>query len=397
MPTTAASTPLRAAIAEHQAVHHEQPEELLHQGTEAVGTHLGGVEPGDEGERHDGAAQHQDADQLLRDGPQHRVERQQVPFGHDVGRRHQRIGRDVIVRVADEVGREEHQEGEQDREQPDIEGVLRGVIGVEGHGVLRPLHVDAERVVVARHMQRPDVQADHGGDDEGQQVVQREEAVQRRAADREIAPQPGGDVGADLQTAADLVERGEQVGDDGRGPERHLAPGQHVAHERGHHHQQIDDDAEDPEDLARRLVGTVIEAAEHVDIDGEEEHRGAVGVHIAQEPAVIHVAHDALDAVEGRARSGHCGDIGARIEMHREHDAGDDLHAEAEGEDGAEGVPEIQVTRRREGQHGVVAEPKDRQPRVEPAGEARLRHIGRWTGHLDAPQPTLTRVGERKE
>ena len=52
--------------------------------------------------------------------------------------------------------------------------------------------------------------------------------------------------------------------------------------------------------LARRLVGAVIEAAEHVDIDGEEEHRRAVGMHVAHQPAVIHVAHDAFDAVEGQ-------------------------------------------------------------------------------------------------
>ena len=64
---------------------------------------------------------------------------------------------------------------------------------MERHGVLRALHVDAERIVVARHVQRPDVQADDAGDHEGQQIVQREEAVQRRVADREAAPQPGRD------------------------------------------------------------------------------------------------------------------------------------------------------------------------------------------------------------
>ena len=58
--------------------------------------------------------------------------------------------------------------------------------------------------------------------------------------------------------------------------------------------------AEDPEDLARRLVGAVVEAAEDVDVDGDEEHRGAVGVQVAQQPAVIHVAHDVLDGVEGQ-------------------------------------------------------------------------------------------------
>ena len=55
------------------------------------------------------AAHHDHADQLVRDRTQHRVEGQQVPFRHDVGRRHQRIGRHVIVRIAEEVRRVEHE------------------------------------------------------------------------------------------------------------------------------------------------------------------------------------------------------------------------------------------------------------------------------------------------
>src|ERR1700710_1507631 len=39
---------LAAAIAEEDAVDHEDPEELLHQRAEAVGADFGGVEPGDE-------------------------------------------------------------------------------------------------------------------------------------------------------------------------------------------------------------------------------------------------------------------------------------------------------------------------------------------------------------
>ena len=96
--------------------------------------------------------------------------------------------------------------------------------------------------------------------------------------------------------------RGEQVGDDRHRPEAHLAPGQRVAHEGGRHHQQQDDDADDPQHLARRLVGAVVEAAGDVDVDGEEEHRGADRVHVADEPAVVHVAADVLDAVEGVGR-----------------------------------------------------------------------------------------------
>ena len=46
---------------------------------------------------------------------------------------------------------------------------------------------------------------------------------------------------------------------------------------------------------SRGALGTVIKPAEDVDVDGDEEERRAVGVHVAQQPAGIHVAHDLLD------------------------------------------------------------------------------------------------------
>jgi hypothetical protein len=75
-----------------------------------------------------------------------------------------------------------------------------------------------------------------------------------------------------------------------------------------------------------------------VDIGRQEEHRGAVGVQVAQQPAVVHVAHDAFDRVEGV--------VDMRRVVHRQHDAGDDLRAEQEAEDAAEGPPVVQVARR---------------------------------------------------
>ncbi len=92
-------------------------------------------------------------------------------------------------------------------------------------------------------------QDDDAGDHEGQKVVQREEAVQRRLVDGEAAEQEL------LDPLAYQREGREEAGDDGCTPEGHLSPGQHVAHEAGRHHQEIDDHAEDPEDLSRRLVG----------------------------------------------------------------------------------------------------------------------------------------------
>ena len=48
------------------------------------------------------------------------------------------------------------------------------------------------------------------------------------------------------------------------------------------------------------LVGAVVDAAEDVAVDREEEQRRAVGVHVAQRPAAVHVAHDVLDRGEGQ-------------------------------------------------------------------------------------------------
>jgi len=40
--------------------------------------------------------------------------------------------------------------------------------------------------------------------------------------------------------------------------------------------------------FARLLVGPVVHATEHVDVDAEmKEHRGAAGVHVAEQPAVF--------------------------------------------------------------------------------------------------------------
>ena len=242
---------------------------------------------------------------------------------------------------------------------------------MERHRVLGFLHIDAKRVVVARYVQRPDVQHHNAYDHERQKIVQAEEAVERRIADAEPAPQPRHDPRS--QTRNQLIERTEEIGNHRRRPERHLSPRQHVAQERRRDHQHEDKHAENPEDLARRLVGAVIKSAEDVQVDGDEEHRGAVGMQVAQQPTVVHVAHDVFDAVEGQVRIGHV--------MHRQHDAGNDLDGETEGKNAAETVPDVQIPRRRKRRHGVVGETQNRQARIEPARELRPRRVGRRPGH----------------
>ena len=285
------------------------------------------------------------------------------------GRRHRRIGRDVVVGVAEIVRHVEHEPGEHDAEARHEEAVLHGGIGRERDGVLVGLRLDAGRIVLPDHVQRPDVQHHDAGDHERQQIVQREEALQRRIADRVAAPQPGRD------RFTDQRDRREEVGDDGGAPEAHLAPRQRVAEEAGRHHQQIEDDAEDPEHLARLLVGAVVHAAGHVDVDGDEEHRGAVGMQIAKQPPVVHVAHDVLDGVERH--------VGLRGVVHRQDDAGDDLRAQQERQDAAERPPVVEVARRRIGDEGGMHQPCDRQATLHPFHEGVLRLVSRMSAHIE--------------
>src|SRR3546814_18302176 len=77
-----------------------------------------------------------------------------------------------------------------DQEDAEAEGILGRVVGVKRDLVLRPLGVDAQRIVGAELVQRPDVQDDHRHDDEGHQVVERVKAVERGVVDGEAAPQP---------------------------------------------------------------------------------------------------------------------------------------------------------------------------------------------------------------
>ena len=266
---------------------------------------------------------------------------------------------------------EEHEPGEQEQEHQDRERVLDGVVRMEGDRVLLGLHVHADRVVVARNVQRPDVQADDAGDHEGQQEVQGEEAVQGGIVHRETAPQPGGDRRAD---AGDhVVEGREQVGDHHRPVIAHLTPGQDVAHEGGGHHQEIDDAAQQPQDFPGGLVRAVIEAAGDVHVHGQEEHRSAVGVDVTDHPAVVHVAHDVLDAVEGEGPVGHV--------VHGQDHASDDLDDQTHRQDAAEGPPIVQVLRRGEVDGRIVGHAHDGKTDVEPTLEAGLGFVVRMSAH----------------
>ena len=256
---------------------------------------------------------------------------------------------------------------------------------MERHGVAFAFHVHAGRVRRTRDMQRPDVQDHHRSDHEGQQEVQREEAVERGVVRGETAQQP------DLQRFADHRDRAEQAGDHFRAPEAHLAPGQHVAHEGCGHHQQKDHHAQQPYHFARCLVGTVVEAAEDVEIDHHEECAGAVGMRIAQHPAPVHIAHDVFGGIEGNQRIG-------RI-VHRQDHPGDDLESETEARQNAE-IPEI-VEIARHGiaaAHRIVDQPGKRQLLIHPFHQRMGRRVfvcpGKAHDRPLPPQPIFTTVSE---
>ena len=82
---------------------------------------------------------------------------------------------------------------------------------------------------------------------------------------------------------------------------------------------------------------------------------------VAEQPAEVHVAADALDGIEGGFR--------ARLIVHGENDAGEDLRDEHEGQDAAECPPIVQVAWRREIDGLRMDHPRDRQPCVHPFAE----------------------------
>ena len=361
---------LGAEVPQRDHADDEQPEEPLVHRAILGRAHARGVEPGREAQENDRGEHGDYAQQLVGDRAQNCVVGQEVPLRHDVRRRGERIGLDIVVGVAQVVGKVEDEPGEQQHEHGEGERVLHDCMRRHRHAVGGRLDLEAGRVVLADHVQGPDVQHDGAHDHEGQQVVQAEEARQGRARHREAAPQPLHDASA--ETRDDRVQRGEQIGDDRHRPEAHLPPGKRVAHEGGGHHQQEDDDADDPQHLARRLVGAIVQATANVDVDGEEEHGGADRVDIADQPAEVDVAADVLDAVEGVG--------GGRRIMHRQHDASQDLHSEAEGQQRARSPQVVDVARRREVDELRMHHAHHGQPGVEPFFEAGRRLVRRIRG-----------------
>ena len=171
--------------------------------------------------------------------------------------------------------------------------------------------------------------------------------------DVEVALDEGDDGIADDRDGA--KERDDDVG----APVGGLSPRQQVAHEGFRHQCKEDERAEKPDELARFAEGAVHQAAEHVHVNADEEEGGAGGMHVADEPAKINVAHDVFDAAEGFG--------GARFVEHRQPDAGEDLVHQDDQRQRAEQVPEVEVFRRVVAVHVVVPQQGQREAVINPA------------------------------
>ena len=147
---------------------------------------------------------------LTGEGAQDRVERQEVPFRNDVCRCDQRVGLNIVVRVAQIVRHEADNGPEHDQDHGQREQVLDHEIRPERQRVFLRLvlgtttHFNTCRVVVASGVEGPDMHDNQCRDDERQQVMQREEAVQRGVVHSGPAQQPG------LQRVTNKRDRTEQ-------------------------------------------------------------------------------------------------------------------------------------------------------------------------------------------
>ena len=182
-------------------------------------------------------------------------------------------------------------------------------------------------------MQRNDVRSHQTQQDQrNSNHVKGEEAVQCGVADHVVA--------ANQQRQIGTYEgnRGKQIDDHLSAPVAHLAPWQQVAHKGFGHQAQKNGAAKNPDQFARFAVAAIDQAAEHVHVHNDEESRSTGGVHVANQPAPGHVAHDVLD----RTKSQCC----IRLVVHRQKNAGGDLNHQHQQRQRAEDVPEVEIFRR---------------------------------------------------
>jgi len=131
-----------------------------------------------------------------RKGTQDRVEWQEVPFGHNVRRRRQRVRWDVVVWVTQIVRHEANHRHEDNKDHSQREQVFDHEVRPEWQCIFCCVFFACAadfntcRVVVACCVECPDVDDHKASNQEWQQIVQAEEAVQRRLTNSRSTQQP---------------------------------------------------------------------------------------------------------------------------------------------------------------------------------------------------------------
>ena len=273
---------------------------------------------------------------------------------------------------------EEHDGAEDEQEHAYRLQVVHRVVRVESHTIQRDavralllLDFNAVGVVGAHFVQGQQVQYHQRQQHDGQgHDMQCEEAVQGHPGNQVITADPGHQILAHHRN-------GTEQGDDHlRPPVGHLAPGQHIADEGFRHQHHENEHAEDPDQLARLLVGAVDQGAEHVQIHDHKERRGASRVHVAQHPAVIDIAHDVLDRGKGLLRAGGV--------VHGQPDAGQQLIDQHQQGQHTEVIPEIEVLGRVVLAHVGIPGAHDWQPLVHPVTQSN-KHIDHQAASASMP------------
>ena len=172
---------LRAKPSEPEAYEQEDEEKWPIERTESCRAYLRGVEPRKQEQYAERPEHHDDTAEFARNGAQNCIKRQQIPLRNDVGGSYQRIGFNVVVGMSEQVGMEEDKVGEQQQKHHDDETVFDRVVGMEGNSFLVDFfNVGAGWIAVAGNMQRPDMQQHDPHNHEGQEIMEREEAVEGR-------------------------------------------------------------------------------------------------------------------------------------------------------------------------------------------------------------------------
>ncbi len=185
---------------------------------------------------------------------------------------------------------------------------------------------NTERIITSEFMQTEEMKDDQQTKDKRQKIMGTKETIKGSIIDTITAPDKFDKVIAQPGDGA------EEVGDDGGAPVTHLSPREDIAQEGGSHHEEVDKDTKNPQEVTRHIITIIIETSTDVQVDEEEEEGGAISMNIADEPAIIDISHDVFDTQIG-------GINGTRI-MHSQSDTTDNHDKPNEAQEAAK-VPEV--------------------------------------------------------